>query len=296
MKHGCFIAVAVFALVAPGCRNARDHKMLFREMRLLEDQIYALEDERCQLEAQLASVQRENESLRAELGEEPAETAPRRSRRSDDGLRAPNVEMPELPTRSRDGEEEAPAFNPDDEAPPFTPGAEMIPSPQLDGAPADPNVSAITFHRLLTGGFDADGEPGDEGVSVLLEPRNPRGELVRTPGDIELAVIDPDRGGARVAQWRFTTAELASHWDRRAVGEGFFLQLPWPSRPPDNRQLELIVSYRTPRGKRLIAEKSIAVDPSGGRFADWTNVELAAVPANAPKSRPVKPAGWSPYR
>jgi hypothetical protein len=294
MKHGCFIAVAVLALFAPGCRNARDHKMLFREMRLLEDQIYALEDEKAHLEAQLTSVRRENESLRAELGDEPSDTAPRRARsRSNGDLRAPAVEMPDLPSRSR-GEGDAPTFDPAEEAPKFEPGAEFIPAPSFDDAPSDPNVNEITFHRLLTGGYDADGIPGDEGVSVVILPKNPQGQLVRTPGDVEVAVIDPDRGGARVAQWRFTTAELSETWARRAVGEGFFLELPWPNQPPDNRQLELIVTYRTPRGKRLIAQKSIAVDPAGGRFAEWTSAETASSPA--PKPRQVQRAGWSPYR
>lgn len=289
--------MAVFcAMLAPGCRNARDHKVLYREMRLLEDQIYALEDENTYLSDQLDSARRENDSLRSELGDEPASGKPRRpSDRS--APSRPTIELPESPARKRAEPIPAPA-NPAEEAPPFDPSASEITEPTVLGANEDPNVSDVTFHRLLTGGYDSDGRPGDEGVSILLEPRNPRGELVRTPGDIEIAVVDPERGDGRVAQWRFAAGELAAHWERRAVGEGFFLELPWPNRPPDNRQLELIVTYRTPRGKRLVAEKSISVDLDGGNFAEWTSAEA---PAAAPPKQPLRPAaakrpGWSPRR
>ncbi len=240
-------------MLAPGCRNARDHKVLYREMRLLEDQIYALEDENTYLSDQLDSARRENDSLRSELGDEPASGKPRRPSDRSAPTR-PTIELPESPARERAEPIPAPA-NPAEEAPPFDPSASEITEPTVLGANEDPNVSDVTFHRLLTGGYDSDGRPGDEGVSILLEPRNPRGELVRTPGDIEIAVVDPERGDGRVAQWRFAAGELAAHWERRAVGEGFFLELPWPNRPPDNRQLELIVTYRTPRGKRLVASR-----------------------------------------
>lgn len=296
MKHGCFIAVALFALTASGCRNAHNHQLLYREMRLLEDQIYALEDENAHLESQLASAQRENASLRDEIDGGESE-APRRRRDSSEPT-APSIELPDLPTR-REPDADAPSFTPDadepSDAPPFDPGA--------SGAIEDPNVNDVTFHRLLTGGYDADGRPGDDGLSVVLEPRNARGELVRTSGDVELALVDSERGdGGRVAQWKFTSAELSRTWERRTVGEGFFLELPWPNRPPDSRQLELIVTYRTPRGKRLIAEKQIAIDPAGGRFADWTESKSAddgARPVSGESARPsrqVQRAEWSPNR
>lgn len=305
MKHGCFIAVAVFALAAPGCRNAHNHQLLHREMRLLEDQIYALEEENHYLAAQLASARRENESLRDELGGGEAGSSLPSPRNG--APRGPSVELPDLP-RDRDTESEAPSFTPGGEepsdAPPFNPGVEPIPAPDAEGAIEDPNVNDVTFHRLLTGGYDIDGQPGDDGLSVVLEPRNPRGELVRTPGDVEIALIDPDRGdGGRVAQWKFTAAELAEYWERRAVGEGFFLELPWPSRAPDSRQLELIATYRTPRGKRLIAERRVAIDPPGGRFADWEAAnerEPAARRASSeqvvPRRQPRPGAEWSPHR
>ncbi len=302
MKHGCFIAAAVLALIAPGCRNAHNHQLLYREMRLLEDQIYALEDDKAQLESQLASTQRENASLREELGEDSSES-PRRGRENGKP-RGPRIELPEMPARPGT-EGDAPSFDPGNadpsDAPPFESEPEAIPAPAGEGAIEDPNVNDVTFHRLLTGGYDADGRPGDDGLSVVLEPRNPRGQLVRTPGDVEIALVDSERGGSgRVAQWKFTAAELAGRWERRTVGEGFFLELPWPNQPPDSRQLDLVVTYRTPRGRRLVAEKQIAIDPVGGRFAEWTESNAASEPATKssqpPKQRQASRPEWSPHR
>lgn len=303
MRHGCFIAGAVvLALIAPGCRNAQNHQLLHREMRLLEDQIYALEDDNAQLQAQLASAQRENASLREELGDGASESP--RPARSNGEPRGPRIELPEMPSRP-ESEGDAPAFEPGDadpsDAPPFDSGPETIPAPSPGEAIEDPNVNDVTFHRLLTGGYDADGRPGDDGLSVVLEPRNPRGQLVRTPGDVEIALVDPDRGGTgRVAQWKLTARELAATWERRTVGEGFFLELPWPNRPPDSRQLELLVTYHTPRGQRLIAERRIAIDPAGGRFAEWTESspepELAKRASRPSNPRQANRPEWSPHR
>ena len=61
-------------------------------------------------------------------------------------------------------------------------------------------VAQITLHPALTGGIGAGSQLGDEGLLVVVEPRDFGGNIVAAPGDISVAVLDPALGGER-AGW-----------------------------------------------------------------------------------------------
>jgi len=133
----------------------------------------------------------------------------------------------------------------------------------------------ITLNRRLTGGHDVDGQPGDEGVMVVVEPLDDAGELLEVSGDISVVVLDPAQQGeaARVARWDFTAAEAAKYLQRTPMGDGLHFTMPWPHSPPVNRTLNLYVQYTTPDGRRLQAEKQIEIDPPGEIVpadSEWT--------------------------
>src|SRR5690606_23191156 len=104
-------------------------------------------------------------------------------------------------------------------------------------------VARIAVNRHLTGGYDFDGRPGDEGVLVVVEPLDVTGQHVAVPGDLVIEVRDPDRPGpvARVARWEFDRQETAGLFQRSLLGRGIHLKLPWPGAPPDTERLLLSV-------------------------------------------------------
>ena len=56
-------------------------------------------------------------------------------------------------------------------------------------------MTQITLNRKQTSGYNADEQPGDEGVSVLIEPRNASGALLRAAGKLSIVVLDPTLAG-----------------------------------------------------------------------------------------------------
>jgi hypothetical protein len=147
-------------------------------------------------------------------------------------------------------------------------------APGDDKTAGDGSVRRITLNRKLTGGRNADGQPGDEGVMVVVEPLDSAGELLEVPGEISVVLLDPAQEGeaARIARWDFTAEEAAEHLKRTPLGDGLHFDLRWPEGPPVNRMLNLYVRYKTAEGKQLQVEKQIEVNPQG----------MAAAPDSGP--------------
>ena len=61
--------------------------------------------------------------------------------------------------------------------------------------PLDPRVTHIVVNPFLTTGHDFDHKAGDDGVSVVIEPRNADDRFVPISGSISIAVIDPALDG-----------------------------------------------------------------------------------------------------
>lgn len=126
-------------------------------------------------------------------------------------------------------------------------------------------IVGIKLNERLTGGHNADGQPGDDGVRVVVEPHSAAGLLVEMPGEVSVVVLDPAEQGraARVARWDFTPDEAASHFRDTPLGSGMHFELPWPQSPPAHSALKLYVRYVTADGRRLDAQQSIEVTLPG---------------------------------
>ncbi|UCC28868.1 MAG: hypothetical protein JSU86_11775, partial [Phycisphaerales bacterium] len=56
--------------------------------------------------------------------------------------------------------------------------------------PADLFAPATIEIASLSGGADYDGQPGDDGVTVYLRPRDADGDVVKVPGRITIQLLD----------------------------------------------------------------------------------------------------------
>jgi hypothetical protein len=158
--------------------------------------------------------------------------------------------------------------------------------------PDNNSVAQITLHPALTGGIGTGSRPGDEGLMVVVEPRDFGGNIVNVPGDISVALLDPALAGdeARLARWDFVAAETQG-MIRTGSQPGIHLRLPWNSAPPHDR-LKVFVRYTTRDGRKLQAERLISValggpPPERDVMLDSRAAETA--------SRPQRPE-WSPLR
>ncbi|MEX2561240.1 MAG: hypothetical protein WD403_15060 [Pirellulales bacterium] len=321
----------------PGCRAAGNVELLERELRWQEDRIYELEKVVDEYTQQLESCQRENKSLLSD-DEDAAlprreaagsrDAAPRRREPAfdEDALAPPEVILP--------GDDQADPFQPPEIMPPGTgpegrhsPADGARPSqsrldhdPGADQTPLDSAIVAgITLNPRLTGGHNVDGRAGDEGVMVVIEPRDADGDLVEVAGDVSVVVLDPARQGqaARVARWDFTAHEAAGHLRETPMGNGLHFELRWPHGPPAGAALTLYVRFTTSDGRKLGVEKQIDVDPPGVPSDQWPRSAAApwasgperaeslpriratgprSIDADHPPAATRSGPNWSPYR
>ncbi len=160
---------------------------------------------------------------------------------------------------------------------------------------ADNNqVFQITLHPALTGGIGSGGRPSDEGLLVVVEPRDLSGNIVNAPADINVALHDPAlaAGHTMLARWDFAAAETQG-MIRTGSQPGIHLRLPWTS-TPDHDRLKVFVRYTTRDGRKLQVERLIGVALNSPRPARHEAVPDDADPAQT-ASRPQRPQ-WSPVR
>jgi hypothetical protein len=254
------------AIIVAGCRVDNATVLLERDLRMQEDKIYQLQA--CLDDAQAAreATIRENESLKQELAGGDRGAGPSGPPASRPGeLQAPSVELPgaDTPpdTRKPNDSLQPPTIElpeSSDTPPPATPlggGQAIVESPPTQ----------LVINKRLTGGLDRDGHNGDEGILVVFEPRDAAGHLVKWPGKVSVVLMDPALEGdaARVARWDFSAEEVPGHFLSTVFGRGLQFELPWPSAPPRNREMQLFVRFTTQEGQKLTADTTIEIRPPG---------------------------------
>jgi len=298
---------ASLLLAAAGCRTDPNIVLLERELRLQEDEIFRLRDclEDCQVA--LESARRKSAALQRESGsgvpdidlslgggvadelpeqgeaprfappaparpmlpsvelEEPARSEPAPSRQTEPR------QTPGPTSRPSDGSEleEAPRWSPPTGAAPSGSVPQPINGGAARGGAESAQVARVLVNRALSGGFDADGHPGDEGVIVVVEPRDRQDRYVAAPGEVSVVLLDPTLD-ARVARWDFSAVETARMFHDWTFGRGIQLEMTWPGEPPKNRELHVFVRYTTADGRRLEVDQPIRVEPAGRSVAGWS--------------------------
>ncbi|HEX5103575.1 MAG TPA: hypothetical protein VFV87_07185 [Pirellulaceae bacterium] len=297
------------------------------EYRQLEDYVYVLEDENARLQRRIDHVQDNYErALRGEAPRRPGPFERRTDGSGDaDSLSPPTIEggtpmepptieipgrsttqRPELDSKSApsSGREtldlSPPAAGVPDASDGHSPETGDLPTPAvprqlnapapevLPKLPADPQVTHLFLNPLMTGGADFDRQPGDEGLSIVLEPRNAADEYVPQAGAVSVVVLDPARQGeaARIARWDFTLSATQQKLQDASAAPGICLEMPWPASPPTNNRLKLYVRYETADGRQLQTDREIFITPPGQLAQRWTPrpPDRLQAPAAAPQT------------
>lgn len=169
-------------------------------------------------------------------------------------------------------------------------------------ASGDPTVTSVTLNLAETHGLDADGQPGHEALSVVVEPRNTAGEIVPSPAEISIVVLDPAQQGAaaRVARWNFSPDEAQEHVRADGPAPGLHFELAWPERVPSNKSLMLFVRYTLANREQFVIDQQIEIDPPAVQAyqpnqGDWNAAQrTAGVPTPAAPQQAVRPSAMAP--
>ncbi|MDZ4821761.1 MAG: hypothetical protein SGJ20_22600 [Planctomycetota bacterium] len=282
-------------LPSSGCKSDPNREMREHELRLLEDEIYYLQDAYSEACEKLKSTQRENEALKKDLGINDPSGAPstlpppkRVPLSSSEDIGSPD-ELPPAPRERRQPTDPddliLPKVELEGEVDPLLPGGSsqyrsrpstgiraVSARDDLDGerfnrsnVPTSGAVK-ISLNRRLTGGHNVDRIEGDEGVMVVFAPKDQQDQLVEEPGEVSIVLVDPDIKGpaGRVARWNFRSDEVAQHFKKTTFGEGYHFELRWPNRPPQSERLVLFVRLTTLDGRRLEANQTMLIQLSPG--------------------------------
>jgi hypothetical protein len=274
----------LLAALLAGCRTSGDVEALKRENFELSEQVTALEVHINQCCRELRTTQ----ELLAAKDETTDSSGSRRTPAGDDGSPSDLPKPPKVDLGAPGGKEPTPAPR-FEKAPKYEPGSkasfegpdagvgpELGPLHSVSASRGHQEVAAITVDRRQTSGFDADeSQPGDEGIVVVVEPRNAHGQVVRVAGEVSIAAYDASlwrqygsqptkRQLAHVGTWLFNPTDAATWFEEEQPRMRF--ELPWPAAgAPKNKDLQLVVKYQAAGGRVLEAQSLVSVQLTGRR-------------------------------
>lgn len=252
------------------------------EARQLEDEYWLQVQENERLAYELAKMKRQRTKAEGGIGPPQIEEGPSPPK-VEEALGPPSIEVPDMPSPEKRKPEIEPEPPPRpletaDDDPPFV-RADELPQPRGENQPRpkqpeviDEKVTHLFLNPLHTGGVDLDQRPGDDGLALLLEPRNAADQFVPSAGNLSVVLLDPAQSGdaARIARWNFDSRDTQQAISDSGDARGIRLEMPWPSRAPASGQLKLFVRYETADGRKIQAERDVFIKLPGQYSERWT--------------------------
>jgi len=111
-----------------------------------------------------------------------------------------------------------------------------------------------------TGGLDDDGQPGDEALQVLVEPRDVDGHAIKAPGTLIVRAVEITPEGLKrpLCSWEVAGDALRKSWKSGLLSTGYYLVLPWKAWPTQDK-VRVIAQFTLTDGRVFEAEKDVTV-------------------------------------
>jgi len=141
-----------------------------------------------------------------------------------------------------------------------------------------------------TGGYDADGQPGDELLQVVIVPKDDDGTAVKVPARASIAAYEIAKEGHKIpiGQWNVTGDDLKRSWKQGFLGSGgFHVPLQWDQAPATDK-VRVNVRLTAQDGKTFEADKDVNVKPMPGL---GTKVEPPLTMPSKPGTSVIPPVG-----
>ncbi len=116
-----------------------------------------------------------------------------------------------------------------------------------------------------TGGVDADQQPGDESLMVVVVPRDGDGAAVKLPAKVVVSAFEVSREGLKtpIGRWEIAPEQLRRTWKSGLVSSGYFVPLQW-DKAPGTERVRLVARLTTLDGREYEADKDVTVRPLSG--------------------------------
>ncbi len=113
-----------------------------------------------------------------------------------------------------------------------------------------------------TGGIDEDGAPGDEGLLVVVVPKDEDGSAVKVPARALVAAWEITPAGLKnpIGSWNIPADKLRPTWKSGLISTGYFIAVPWQT-PPASDRVRVAVRLITTDGRAFEADRDVSVKP-----------------------------------
>jgi hypothetical protein len=146
-----------------------------------------------------------------------------------------------------------------------------------------------------TGGIDEDKIPGDEGIQVVLVPRDIDGSPIKAPGTLKVTALEISPEGLKtpLSTWDVSALQLRRSWRSGLLSTGYFVALPW-QKIPTSEKLRIVATFQPLEGGTFEAERDVTIR----LLAEATRCPAAGlgppVPATGGPTLPSPPVGPQP--
>jgi hypothetical protein len=129
---------------------------------------------------------------------------------------------------------------------------------KVPGASEDVLIIPVRIELAsMSGGYDDDGKPGDDGLVLYIQPIDRDQDVVKAAGTLKIKLIDPQNppGHSDFAEYNFDLEHTRPLWYGRLMTHHFSVKCPWPAghRPAHNQIIAYVVFTDLLSGKALTA-------------------------------------------
>ncbi|MEO8269575.1 MAG: hypothetical protein ABI557_07645 [Aureliella sp.] len=135
----------------------------------------------------------------------------------------------------------------------------------------DTRVVELAFHPTLSRAINMDDRPDDDGLYLVLQPKNERGQMVPVAADLTVFALDPARQGeqAKIGRWEYSAADLKEKLQPIGSEQGIHLRLPWNGPDPSADRVIVFALYKFENGRQVMGEKEIYISSDGSHKTVW---------------------------
>lgn len=110
----------------------------------------------------------------------------------------------------------------------------------------------------LSGGYDEDGKPGDDGVVVYLRPLDRDGDVVKVAGTIRVQLFDlslpPDQ--TYLGELSVPLEKCREHWYGKLMTQHYTVRVPW-QRPPSGEEVTVRATFANLFPQRVVTTQAV---------------------------------------
>jgi hypothetical protein len=162
-------------------------------------------------------------------------------------------------------------------------------TPASAHAPAYIPVKEIALARG-TGGVDEDGVPGDEGLMVVVAPKDEDGAAVKVPARVEIAAWEITPAGLKnpIGTWSLPVEKVRPTWRSGFISTGYFVTVPWQTYP-SSEKVRVAVRLTTLDGRAFEADRDIVVKVCATPRAGTPGLPFTPIPSGPRPREPLFP-------